>query len=74
MREKREMEGRERERDRDRERESGREERGDFILTPFPSGTSLKTAGGESFEAAVKEISDKALNLGEGTVHVNLEF
>ena len=32
----------------------------------LPTGTSLKTAGGESFEAAVKEISDKSLNLGEG--------
>ena len=61
--------------ERERERGGGRgRERDNFILTPFPSGTSLKTAGGESFEAAVKEISDKALNLGEGTVHINLKF
>ncbi|MCG8625375.1 MAG: hypothetical protein MJE68_25685 [Proteobacteria bacterium] len=73
VREKRERDGG-RDREKERERESGRGERDNFILTPFPSGTSLKTAGGESFEAAVKEISDKALNLGEGTVHVNLKF
>lgn len=45
-----------------------------FIVTAVPAGTSLKTAGGESLEAAVKEISDKSLNLGEGTVHVILKF
>ena len=32
------------------------------------TGTSLKAAGGESFEAAVKEISDKTLNVSEGMV------
>lgn len=31
-------------------------------------GTSLKSAGGESFEAAVKEISDKSLSLGEAAI------
>ena len=35
-------------------------------------GESLKTAGGESFEAAVKEISDKSLSLGEGEDFVDL--
>ena len=53
------------------ERERGcaseREREAIVILTPMPAGTSLKSAGGESFEAAVKEISDKSLNLGEGT-------
>jgi hypothetical protein len=56
--------------EREGEREGGRQgerERGNFILTLLcAAGISLKTAGGESFEAAVKEISDKSLNLGEG--------
>ena len=29
-------------------------------------GTSLRTAGGESFESAVKEVSDKSLSVSEG--------
>ena len=36
-------------------------------MIPISTGTSLKSAGGESFEDAVKEISDKSLSLGEGT-------
>lgn len=67
-REKRERKGEgERGKEGERERERGRGRESCLILAPIPAGTSLKTAGGESFEAAVKEISDKSLNLGEGT-------
>lgn len=34
------------------------------------AGTALRETGGSSFEAAVKEVSDKqSLSIGEGTVH-----
>ena len=36
------------------------------------AGASLRTAGGESFEKAVKDISDKSLSVGEGTYIVYL--
>lgn len=37
-----------------------------YLYVVSNTGTSLMTAGGESFEAAVKEISDKSLSVSEG--------
>ena len=52
------------------ERNRGKREREDyhnyFYFSLTAAGQSLRSAGGESFEAAVKEISTKSLSVTEG--------